>query len=278
MRKFFTADTHFSHERILEITDRYRDFSSIADHDDRIVDAINATVGRDDELYVLGDFCWRAEESWASKLKCRRIHLIFGNHDKAKLGKIFKTAEDTTIVKIADGPTQREVFCSHYPHAYWPKSHYGSLHLYGHVHAERETTLDAAFPGRKSTDAGVDNAKILLGEYRPFSQDDVFDILLPRPGHDFVEWYDEQRKKRRGERDKVPAMLMNENILNRQAAERFRENLNAVNEGKQLLPPTEQFYDKAMEVSAEIKGSETTAKELAKRLSEQFRRNNQYDI
>jgi hypothetical protein len=47
------------------------------------------------------------------------------------------------------------IFVSHYPHAYWPRSHKGCLHVYGHVHAEREATLDAALPGRRSPVDGL---------------------------------------------------------------------------------------------------------------------------
>jgi hypothetical protein len=46
-------------------------------------------------------------------------------------------------------------------------------------------------------DCGVDNALKLLGEIRPFSEDEIIDILGSRPGHDDVAWYEEQRKARK---------------------------------------------------------------------------------
>lgn len=188
MKTFFTADTHLAHDGILGIT--FRKFPTIEDHNEAIIDGINSTVGVNDRLFILGDFCWRAEESWFSRIKCKNTQLIFGNHDKAKLGKLFQTAEDTTEIKLQG----HKIFLSHYPHAYWPASHHGSLHLYGHVHSQREATLDAAFPGRRSMDCGVDNAKFLLGQYRPFSEDEVIQILTARPGHDQVEWYEKYQK------------------------------------------------------------------------------------
>lgn len=193
MRTFFTADDHFAHENILKITDRDLHFSSSEEHDDALLEGINSTVGENDRLFVLGDFAWRAGESFTNRIRCKNLHLIFGNHDRAGFGKLFKSVEDTAIVKLQG----HKVFLSHYPHAYWPSSHRGSLHLYGHVHAEREETLDACFPGRRSMDCGVDNAKLLLGSYRPFSEDEIIDILMARPGHDQVEWYDQQRAARR---------------------------------------------------------------------------------
>ena len=196
MRTFFTADNHFEHENILKITDRDLHFSSTEEHDDALLEEINSTVGENDRLFVLGDFAWRAGESFIKRIRCKNLHLIFGNHDRASFGKLFKSVEDTAIVKIQG----HKIFLSHYPHAYWPSSHRGSLHLYGHVHAEREETLDAAFPGRRSMDCGVDNAKLLLGDYRPFSEDEVIEILMARPSHDKVEWYEEQRLARRNAR------------------------------------------------------------------------------
>jgi hypothetical protein len=63
------------------------------------------------------------------------------------------------------------------------------------MHRQREATLDVAFPGRRSMDVGVDNAKHLLGEYRPFSEDEVLEILLKRPGHDILSFYKEFQSK-----------------------------------------------------------------------------------
>jgi hypothetical protein len=42
---------------------------------------------------------------------------------------------------------------------------------------------------------GVDNAKHLLGEYRPFSEDEVMEILLKRPGHDDLQFYKDFQSK-----------------------------------------------------------------------------------
>lgn len=187
MRTFYTADPHFEHEGVMPMS--HRVFASIEDHNDAILDGINSTVGKHDRLFMLGDIAWRGGTSWFSGIVCKNLHLIYGNHDQAKIGRLFKTAEDVAEVKIGEHYT----WLSHYPHCYWPRSHYGSFHLYGHMHAAREKFLDALFPGRRSMDCGVDNAKRLLGEYRPFSEGEIIDILGKRPGHDHVEWYERKR-------------------------------------------------------------------------------------
>lgn len=133
-----------------------------------------------------GDVSWRALDEEIKRINCRDIHLIWGNHDRQNFGKHFKTAEDVTETKIGE----INVFLSHYPHAYWPASHRGSYHLYGHTHAQREETLDQLFPGRRSMDVGIDNARRILGEYRPFAFEEIHAILGLREGHDGVEYYE----------------------------------------------------------------------------------------
>jgi calcineurin-like phosphoesterase family protein len=186
MKTHFLADTHFDHEGVLAMSGRM--FENIVEHDNWMIDqCINKHVDRNDRLFIIGDFAWRAAEAYTARITCKNIHLIWGNHDRNNFAKAFKSAEDVTEIKIGEHKT----FLSHYPHAYWPASHHGSFHLYGHCHRQREETLDLAFPGRRSMDVGVDNALHLLGEYRPFTEDDIIRILLPRPGHDPISFYEE---------------------------------------------------------------------------------------
>lgn len=198
--KFFTADLHLGHERIIGTEFSNRPFASIAEHDAHIIDQINAHVDTRDELFILGDFCWERPGHYRARIKCRTVHLLWGNHDKASYGKHFSTTDDVRMVKIGidisgDKPVSIRAFCSHYAHAYWPSSHHGALHFYGHNHDMREDTLEAAFPGRRAVDVGVDTAKRLLGEYRPFSDLTLISMLQSRSGHDPVEWYRARRAR-----------------------------------------------------------------------------------
>lgn len=203
--KFFTADLHLAHQRILDKDFSGRPFKTLIEHDDYIIDRINAYVDARDELFVLGDFCWspayRKPGHFRNRINCRTIHLIRGNHDKPCIETQFSTVDDVRMVKIGTDPNEPEggtiqAFLSHYPHSFWPASHYGALHCYGHLHDAREQTLDTLFPGRRSLDVGVDTAKRLLGDYRPFSDQWLVKNLWSRPGHDSVEWY----KQRRGQK------------------------------------------------------------------------------
>ncbi len=59
----------------------------------------------------------------------------------------------------------------------------------------REETLDNIYPQRRSMDVGLDNAVKVLGEYRPFSEQEIWDILSVRYGHDRVSFYREYQKE-----------------------------------------------------------------------------------
>ena len=75
----------------------------------------------------------------------------------------------------------------HYPSAFWDQSHKGSFHLYGHCHGHKEDVLDTAFPGRRSIDVGMDNAKRLFDDFIPFNALWLFNTLIEQPGHDHPE-------------------------------------------------------------------------------------------
>lgn len=195
--KYFTADCHFGHAAILGMTGR-DSFSSIEDWDKHLLDVINSSVGKKDTLFVLGDFtCGADPAKYRNKFKCKNIWFIVGNHDKSlkRLQEVFgsRNVRHVMETKVCGIPT----WLSHYAHAYWPKSHRGSYHLYGHTHFARESTLHAALPGRKSMDVGVDSAIQHLGMYAPFSEEYIHEYLKIAPGHDLPSFYYEYDFNRR---------------------------------------------------------------------------------
>lgn len=56
---FFTSDLHFGHEKIIKAC--RRPFSSVEEMNGKLVENWNATVGAQDEVYILGDFALRLE-------------------------------------------------------------------------------------------------------------------------------------------------------------------------------------------------------------------------
>ena len=165
-------------------------WATVEEMDEALLDACNSTVGKNDTLYHLGDFGMADPARYRARIICKDVRLIWGNHDTLPdggLAGLFHYYWDVHEVKIADTPC----WLAHYAHFVWPKSHYGSLHLYGHSHGQREATLDTLMPERRSMDVGVDNVMRLVGSPRPLSEVEIAERLLSRQGHDPVEFYRE---------------------------------------------------------------------------------------
>lgn len=164
-----------------------RKFDSVDEMDEVLIRNWNATVGEEDLIYHLGDVSLTREDktlSVLSRLNGNK-YLILGNHEKSVMKKsynreMFDTIRDMAELKIDDtevkGGKQSIVLC-HYAMRVWNKSHHGAIHLYGHSHDSLDN--HGEYWG-KSMDVGVDSAYRILGEYRPFSYDEIKDILSKR--------------------------------------------------------------------------------------------------
>lgn len=154
------------------------------------IDATNKIVGERDELWILGDFMWvsRGLDSELearcvlSKLNCRHVRFVYGNHDDHSVGFAFTTRDKLVTIKV-DG---KKIVLCHYAQALWDCRHHGAWHLYGHSHSRAEKWLDEIMPGRYSMDVGIDNAFQLVKEYRPFSFEEIGNIFAKRPGFGLI--------------------------------------------------------------------------------------------
>lgn len=181
---WFTSDPHFGHKNISSKNvsnweKGYRDFSSLEEMNENIVNNINI-VKEDDILYILGDFSFGGVENillFRNQIKCKNIHLILGNHDHHIKDKIVKLKDNTifnpkelftTVNQVFSGKIIDNYFhLSHYAHLTWPDSHKGSIHLFGHTH----NTMDGV---GKSMDVGFDSHP----EFRPFNYDEIIEIMI----------------------------------------------------------------------------------------------------
>lgn len=144
---YFTSDTHFGHANIIKYCER--PFSCIESMNAFMLEQINAVVKENDTLYHLGDFAWKeSSKEIRDQIKCQDIHLIWGNHDKANIADLFSSNHKLLELALE----RQEIVLCHYPMRAWNRGHYGSWHLFGHVHG----TL-AGFPNGKSLDVGVDS-------------------------------------------------------------------------------------------------------------------------
>ena len=150
---YITSDTHYNHKNIVKSITKWedkktcRDFDSVSDMNDALVDGINSVVGEDDILYHLGDFAFGGVEEFRSRIKCKNVHLIAGNHDNKilkndKLRSLFSSVSFYRELWIED--LQKLIVMSHYPMKTWNMRHYGSWMLYGHVHGNLENMVPAS--------------------------------------------------------------------------------------------------------------------------------------
>lgn len=163
---WFTADTHFGHENIIKYCNRpYHDVSEM---DNDLIERWNSCVGDDDIVYHLGDFTLgRLDvfQKYCSQL-VGNIYVVPGGHDcrwmndaEAQIGQTIGTTQTgwvilkPTLMSIDfhndNERYSKSLILCHYAMRVWDKSHYGSVHLYGHSHGNLPSI------GR-SMDVGVD--------------------------------------------------------------------------------------------------------------------------
>lgn len=158
-RVWFTADTHFGHSRILELSKR--PFRDVRDQDQTLIERWNEVVAPDDLVYHLGDFAYKADPEKLPGIFHRLNgvkNLVKGNHDHTETMNL-PWASISMLTEISVD-SEAVVLC-HYPLHEWRGYHRGTVHLYGHVHGTNPA------PGR-SCDVGVD-----VWAYRPVGIADI---------------------------------------------------------------------------------------------------------
>lgn len=154
MAIYFTSDTHFGDPRVLRI-DR-RPFGSIPEHDSALIRLWNETVGKDDEVWHLGDVASARSAGRVDELLATlngQKHLVIGNNDGEGTVKALAWASVQHYAELTVD-SHRLVLC-HYPFRTWNSMGKGVIDLHGHSHGR----LGEA---PRQFDVGVD-----VHEYRP---------------------------------------------------------------------------------------------------------------
>lgn len=169
---WFTADQHFGHENIIRYT--RRPYANVEEMDEQLIANWNAVVRKTDTVYQLGDFTLGGLDYFSRYVERLNglIRIVPGSHDHYWLkekrlncyleglgGKVKVLAPVVTV--HADGLI---VVLCHYALRVWDRSHYGSLHLYGHSHGN-------LVGAENSMDVGVD--AVSENGYRPISINEV---------------------------------------------------------------------------------------------------------
>jgi calcineurin-like phosphoesterase family protein len=203
---WFTSDTHYSHSNICLATTKwenptmgtFRDFSSLEEMNNAIVNNINEVVGEDDILVHLGDWSFGGFDKireFRERLFCKNIHLVLGNHDqhiqknKENIRNIFSTVNDYLYLDIRIPmkmfTKKYRVICFHHPIASWDGVGDGSYHLYGHLHSKPENRINDG----RCMDVGVDGNNLY-----PVLFDDIIEKLRDKPKVGFRLKFDHHEK------------------------------------------------------------------------------------
>ena len=133
MKRFVIADLHFGHENIIKYESR--PFDDVGEMNNRLIELWNLVVGKEDLIYVLGDFTLSRRidvvKSLVNSLNGRKI-LIMGNHDTRKpkdyVGCGFEVATRKPMM------VEPGVILMHEPFHNTSYIAPNYIYFYGHVH------------------------------------------------------------------------------------------------------------------------------------------------
>ncbi|UDL14641.1 metallophosphoesterase [Arthrobacter phage KeAlii] len=151
-RVFFHSDWHFNHDFVA----RTRGYESAREHDEALIEAINAVVTKRDHIYVLGDvFMGSVRAGLAQIQRVNGIkHLVLGNHDPGHPTHRKSIPHTRRFLDVFDSvslheqvrlPGGRDVLLSHFPYEgdhddrpdrykQWRLRDEGAWLIHGHVH------------------------------------------------------------------------------------------------------------------------------------------------
>lgn len=197
---WISSDIHYNHKNICRgVTNwrtedgkipfsRVRDFDTLEQMNDKIVNNINERVGQDDTFIILGDIAFGGHENIAiflDRLICKDIHLVYGNHDqnikknRENIQSKFSSVNHCLEITIED----YNFVMFHFPIMTWHGLQKGVIHLYGHVHSPKHKRFS---PG-KSMDVGLDGNDLkpydLMGEIVPMMEKRKIDSSFDEDHH-----------------------------------------------------------------------------------------------
>lgn len=176
-RVYFTSDTHFNHTNILRYCQR--PFRNVDEMNEQMIANWNETVGEDDVIFHLGDFCLGGAAEWTKILDRLngKIYLIMGNHDLKNIRQGFMGRFEHVAMQMHIEIGKRRIYLNHYPFLCFEGGYKDVWQLFGHVHSRKANTgIDAGrlqylYPTQY--DVGVDN-----NDFRPVSYEQVRRIIL----------------------------------------------------------------------------------------------------
>ena len=173
MSQFFTADLHFGHNNVVNFknTDgtKARDFDTVQDMEDAMVQMHNEIVKPTDKVYMLGDIAFNARGLDKVKQMNGIKILVKGNHDQLKLNKYVDVFKDVRGCHVMNG-----LVFTHIPIHVDQLGRFG-CNVHGHLHGGRVKQGDQIDP--RFLCVSVEHTDL-----KPISFEDMVDRIVAQGG------------------------------------------------------------------------------------------------
>lgn len=162
--KWFTSDTHFMHENIIQYCGR--PFANAELMDEFLIEQWNMLIRPQDKVYHLGDVAcgFGGDDKRLGNLLSRlngHKRLILGNHDNAKSVALQKHFDK---IELWYGRKEWGFTCTHIP-CILSKLRDGNFNVHGHIHNAFEE------------DPHYINVCVEVCNYRPMNIDEIFEEI-----------------------------------------------------------------------------------------------------
>ena len=171
MSIFYISDLHFGHQNVIKFDNR--PYANTDEMDRDMIRKWNERVGKDDDVYVVGDFAFRSGygPAWYLQQLSGHKHLIVGNHDGKMLKnknamKYWETVDNLTSIQDGD----KSIILCHFPILEWNQMRHWHLLVYGHIHANTE---DDTYKIMKQYRPYAYNAAACINGYQPVLLDEL---------------------------------------------------------------------------------------------------------
>ena len=164
---YYISDLHFGHANVIKFDGR--PFQSVEEMDKTLIDYWNARVTDNDDIYIIGDLCYRSSKypDWYLRQLKGKKHLVLGNHDgtiskNVNYRKFFVEVDNMLYIKDKFGDTEVGIHLCHYPLVEWNSYFRGSWHIYGHIHNSKNEAYEIMRYKDKALNAGC-----MINNYMP---------------------------------------------------------------------------------------------------------------
>lgn len=149
---YFMSDLHYNHENIMYMGDG-RDFDTLEIMNAYILNTLRGTLTPDDIVFDLGDLGWKSSPDELKTIigACggAKIYKVMGNHDNENLyndkgiKSMFSLVTDFLEIGIRDKDgSVYQLSLFHNPIDDFNNMYRGGLHLFGHVHGNKDAETD----------------------------------------------------------------------------------------------------------------------------------------